>query len=526
MALVRTPAQCRALLGLCCCVTIGIVIAYNFRFAANEYSNRNYAANRQPDPKKYAGSEVDINLSITDSPISDDDQPLVYDPEKSKLDRANAESENLLKETGNIDAEASDGETSEEEEEEEEEIEKINEVREKKFRQRQKMHRNQYQRPGGNLNARLRYGTVDKLGPQEEEEEEEENGEVLGDISYSLVDNDRFQPFSNTGTKLILMWTNVYMKPPRESPGQDKFASCEYKNCYLTSDHNMLASADAVMFHMWNLRLTKAAEFPPMRFPRQRWAVYGRESPQSAEMTTRYDGLFNMTYTYRSDSDIKFVYGCYNEISREEKQIRRARNINFAKGKYRLAAWVVSHCNASSLRDQYVAEVQRYARVDVYGKCGTLSCFKRKEKGGVSRCYEYLTKKYKFYFALENSLCRDYVTEKAFTPLLYGMVPIVLGDVDYVSHLPPNSFIDIRDFASPKDLANYLIKVDNDDELYNSYFKWRLTYDVSLGCDHFCHMCEYLHRRKEPKVYGSAARWWNVCSDPRDFFKGVADMII
>ena len=38
-------------------------------------------------------------------------------------------------------------------------------------------------------------------------------------------------------------------------------------------------------------------------------------------------------------------------------------------------------------------------------------------------CYQMLNNSYKFYLALENSVCRDYVTEKFFKILQYNVIP-------------------------------------------------------------------------------------------------------
>ena len=60
-----------------------------------------------------------------------------------------------------------------------------------------------------------------------------------------------------------------------------------------------------------------------------------------------------------------------------------------------------------------------------------------------------LERDYKFYLAFENSLCRDYVTEKFFNALLFSTVPIVYGGADYEAiGAPPNSYIDVRNFTS------------------------------------------------------------------------------
>lgn len=61
-----------------------------------------------------------------------------------------------------------------------------------------------------------------------------------------------------------------------------------------------------------------------------------------------------------------------------------------------------------------------------------------------------LEKSYKFYLSFENSLCRDYVTEKFYQPLLYNMIPIVYGSANYSALYPElnSSYIDTRHFAS------------------------------------------------------------------------------
>lgn len=83
-----------------------------------------------------------------------------------------------------------------------------------------------------------------------------------------------------------------------------------------------------------------------------------------------------------------------------------------------------------------------------------------------------LKKDYKFFLAFENSFCPDYVTEKLFKPLHYDTVPIVMG-ASYSSFAPPNSFIDVRDFQSPKQLADYLLLLDNSEDVYERYFDWK-----------------------------------------------------
>lgn len=88
-----------------------------------------------------------------------------------------------------------------------------------------------------------------------------------------------------------------------------------------------------------------------------------------------------------------------------------------------------------------------------------------------------LTQIHKFYLAFENSQhCRDYITEKFWiNSLRHGAVPVVFGPLkeDLLKVAPPNSFIFVEDFKSPKKLTEYLLFLDKHEEEYVKYFQWR-----------------------------------------------------
>ena len=83
---------------------------------------------------------------------------------------------------------------------------------------------------------------------------------------------------------------------------------------------------------------------------------------------------------------------------------------------------------------------------------------------------------YKFYLSFENSLCKDYFTEKLFRMMKYDIVPIVYGKGYESNGLPPTSYIDVLDFESVASLADYLTYLDNNDTAYNEYFRSVVTY--------------------------------------------------
>lgn len=58
----------------------------------------------------------------------------------------------------------------------------------------------------------------------------------------------------------------------------------------------------------------------------------------------------------------------------------------------------------------------------------------------------------------------------------HNVLPIVMGAKasEYAAAAPHNSYIHVEEFAGPEELATYLHRLDKDDNLYNSYFKWKV----------------------------------------------------
>ena len=105
-------------------------------------------------------------------------------------------------------------------------------------------------------------------------------------------------------------------------------------------------------------------------------------------------------------------------------------NKNFHAESRKLAAAIISNCNDNSARREYVSEMQKYAPIDVYGRCGQ-ECTKILPNGTTfaANCID--VQDFKFYLAFENSVCDEYITEKFFQQLRSNTIPVVLGGGDY-----------------------------------------------------------------------------------------------
>ncbi|KAG0315816.1 hypothetical protein BGZ99_007244, partial [Dissophora globulifera] len=89
-----------------------------------------------------------------------------------------------------------------------------------------------------------------------------------------------------------------------------------------------------------------------------------------------------------------------------------------------------------------------------------------------------LVSRYKFYLAIENSNCEDYVTEKLDRAYAAGVIPIVDGPADYSRFdATGNALIKIDDFSSPRSLGKYIQKLDQDDALYMERLRYKVPKD-------------------------------------------------
>lgn len=98
---------------------------------------------------------------------------------------------------------------------------------------------------------------------------------------------------------------------------------------------------------------------------------------------------------------------------------------------------------------------------------------------------------------------------------------------DYRKVAPPNSYIHIEDFKSPKELAEYLHKLDKNDTLYNEYFKWKGTGSF-INTKFWCRLCAMLNDPNKPElVVENMESWWRppkVCLRPDQRWTSTKDL--
>ena len=331
----------------------------------------------------------------------------------------------------------------------------------------------------------------------------------MATIPHSQTEVPSVQPRN----KLILMWTKSFDDRVWPDLPAGVLPCAKYNihgKCRITYDKKEYEHSDLVIFHGIGF------DFNPnnlpdrsKRSPQQRWAYYCRESPvhsgytatgEPSESRRFLNGLqFNWTMTYKLNSDIENRY--YRIVpgrhpGSDEHYFKRSK----------MAAAVLSNCKEDRLH--YIQELQKYMEVDIYGGCGA-HCL-----SGTS-CFAFLQEKYKFYLSFENSICKDYVTEKLYrNALMHNMLPVVIngGDMSNPTVAPPGCCIKASDFKGAKELAEYIKKVASNSTLYNSHFKWHLKYAVQeeARVDVLCRACHKLYTDSATKVYYDMYSWYGI----------------
>ena len=90
------------------------------------------------------------------------------------------------------------------------------------------------------------------------------------------------------------------------------------------------------------------------------------------------------------------------------------------------------------------------------------------------------------------------------------VVPVVMGASlqSVVKAAPPESFIHVDHFSSPKLLARHLKMLDRNDEKYNEYFRWKGTGEF-INTKLWCRLCAMSHYMQTyPDEPRDLVSWW------------------
>ena len=346
-----------------------------------------------------------------------------------------------------------------------------------------------------------------------------------GNITY-LED----PPTRSSKELIILAWP--HKRSVRCQSDLNKIGKCslpEGKTCLLACDPALYNKSEAIIFNLFYTR-----DFPLHKFPDQKWVITDVEAPpQSMSRWPKPPTLnkikhhFNISSFFTSDATVP-LYPPPKCFIDEEQLIKDGlANVPLFTNRSHDVAWFVSHCRTQSQREDYVRELRKFIGVDVYGKCGDMSCGDKKNRS--PPCVrDILNDNYRFYLSFENSLCQDYITEKLWNvlgPLKPNVIPVVMGGVNYTSFLPSKTYIDVRDFKSPEDLAVYLHKVAKNTTLFREYIMRKRAVTCRRSkVRYLCQLCKHMHaHRGQREIIADITTLWSIhgrCTPPQKYKPG------
>lgn len=185
---------------------------------------------------------------------------------------------------------------------------------------------------------------------------------------------------------------------------------------------------------------------------------------------------YDIKVSYRRDSTVPLPFLCNADLA---LKVARMGPPDVPVGRKNLVASFISGCK-HKWRNDYLIELMKYIQVDQWGRClkNTPGDFwKTRQKSFSNEKLNFLKKTpYKFLISFENNVEDDYVTEKVYHGYLTRTIPIYYGDRAVFDLVPANSSLIFANNYRPKELAELIQHIANNDSLYSQYFaNWDLS---------------------------------------------------
>lgn len=130
-------------------------------------------------------------------------------------------------------------------------------------------------------------------------------------------------------------------------------------------------------------------------------------------------------------------------------------------------------------RAEFVQKLMKYKRVDMtYGPYKNITV--PGEGGSINGSISKVNfiRRYKFTISFENCINNEgfngYTTEKLIEPMIASSLPLYWGNYRINEDFNTNSFLNIYDYKDENEFIEKIIELDNNDNLYRSYFYQKL----------------------------------------------------
>ena len=310
------------------------------------------------------------------------------------------------------------------------------------------------------------------------------------------IEKDVLPGCSSNRKLLVLSW---HLQPHAPFITLDDIPLWCDKSCVSleqTRDKTRLQEADIVVFnfdHMWatSTFFTFPYEVLTKKPPGAVFVLSATESPHNTGReryrTSAFLANFHMLWSYHHGLLMRSTYAAMDRVVYSD--VLGPPTVPFNRRRSAPVVALVTNCGRQSIgRSKFLLKLIRHVAVHSYGKVYNNRCLPafppadQGKEGMILRSRQLnhlLMAHYKFVFAVENSLCTDYITEKYFRGLMVGAIPIVAslnGNPNYTA-LKPNLrspvYLNAFDYQSVAELGKEVERIASSEKLFNSFMKYR-----------------------------------------------------
>lgn len=273
---------------------------------------------------------------------------------------------------------------------------------------------------------------------------------------------------------LNTFYANYFARAEREVPN-----SCPLPDNSICTLHHSTAIAHTsdVVFRMVRFISRRTAE----RYHEGQLLAVLMTEAERGEYGLQQLKIADIQIDHHPSSDVLWSEACDLPVKKWETE--PAANASQRNG----IALFTSNC-AARWRSDYLVELMKHVHIDSYGRCWhNVDAPVSRNSANAAALFQNLASKYRMVVTFENTIEDDYITEKIGFVYNAGAIPVYWGPPQIYSWVPGNhSFIDASKFKSPEDLATYLRRVDEDDELFRYHTS---NFDITKTKESICKWC-------------------------------------
>ncbi|KAK5576349.1 hypothetical protein RB653_007490 [Dictyostelium firmibasis] len=265
--------------------------------------------------------------------------------------------------------------------------------------------------------------------------------------------------------------------------------SCRFTNIQEEIVESNLILFDPVYLHKDNWKRS------PLKLPEkhshQKFGLlhHNSKSQYSILSNKPYNELMDIDISYiNSDNNLDITLACPPNISfsiDDTTNLLLKKHNDFEKRK-NSTIFISSNCidGLSLSRTNLVNELSKIIKIESLGNClnnnknkGEYKNLKSKEDlGTINSRIEYnmeIYKGFKFVICFENENSTNYVTEKVYTALYAGAIPIWMGAKNIDQYVPTGSIINGNEFNSILEIGEHVKSILDGKIDYQRYFNWK-----------------------------------------------------